>query len=80
MRFFTDYKESQLPWRIHLYAILVTCRYETVVNIIKNARRNSAQDKKDNEGDLVHISTKLYQEIEGVMTLKRRYTNNFILL
>ena len=78
--FLSDYKESQLSWRINLFAILATCRYETIVNMIKNARRNRAQDKKNNEGDLVYISTKLYQKIEGVMTQKLKYTNNTILL
>ena len=38
------------------------------------------ETKKSNEEDLMHITTKLYQDNEGVVTQKYKYINNVILI
>ena len=53
-----------------MFAILSTLRYTDVMNMIENARRNRSIDNQENEEELIHISKKLYEEIEGVMSHK----------
>ena len=67
---FPDYAESQLPDRDYMFTVLATLRLEILQNMITNARRNRAKDNQDDDSELVHISEKMYQEINSVMTGK----------
>ena len=70
MAYFPDYKQNQYPWRVHMFAILSTLRYTDIVNMIGNARKNRSLNNEDNEEELIHISKKMYDEIEGVTSQK----------
>ena len=53
-----------------MFTVLATLRLEILQNMITNARRNRAKDNQDDDSELVHISEKMYQEINSVMTGK----------
>ena len=72
MLFFPDYKPNQLPERNYTYSILATFRLKEVKSMIKNARDNRAIQNPNNDSRLVHIEKKLYEEIQGVMSHKRK--------
>ena len=72
MKYFPDYKESQYPWRTHMFSILSTLRHEDVMNMILNARKNRSLDNQEDDDELVFINKRLYEEIEGVMSQKRK--------
>ena len=56
-----------------MFCILATLRYDELNNMVHNARKNRSQKTQDSNNDLIHISKKLYEEISGVFTQKRKY-------
>ena len=53
-----------------MFTVLATLRLEILQNMITNARRNRATDNQDDDSEFVHISEKMYQDINSVMTGK----------
>ena len=70
--YFPDYNPNQLPDRKFMFTILSTFRFDVLNNMIKNANKNRSLDSKNKEAELVHISNKIYKEIDEVMTHKRK--------
>ena len=73
IKFFPTYNANQLPDRDYMLCILATLRYNQLNNMVHNARKNRSLNTQDSDNDLIHISKKLYEEISGVFTQKRKY-------
>ena len=73
---FPNLQPNQLPDRDYMFSILATHRYEVLHNMIQNARKNRSIKAPESDGELIHISKKIYDEIKGVSTQKRKYSWN----
>ena len=66
MFYFPTFQSNQLPDRDYMFSILATHRFDELHRMIQNSRKNRSSKASDVDDELVHISKKIYEEIESV--------------
>ena len=67
MKYFPDYDGKILTERQYMWDMLFTINPDTVVEIIKNARRKRKLNKNDNRNQMIEITPKYKNKISSLM-------------
>ena len=70
--YFPTLQPNQLPDRDFMLSVLSTIRYDELHKMIQNARKHRSIKALEANDDLIHISKKMYEKINGVLTQKRK--------
>ena len=70
---FSTLQPNQFPDRDYMLLILAKNRYDQLQSMIQNAGKNLSTKAPYADYELIPISKKIYDEIKGIYTQKRKY-------